>query len=53
MSTCIEVSNLEKSFKGRKVVNRLSFEVKIARFQKCKKRNKISFLKKEEKEEKV
>ena len=28
MSTCIEVSNLEKSFKGRKVVNGLSFEVK-------------------------
>ncbi len=26
MSTCIEVSNLEKSFQGRKVVNGLSLE---------------------------
>ena len=28
MSTCMEVSNLTKSFKGRRVVNGLSFEVK-------------------------
>lgn len=28
MSTCIEVRNLTKSFKGRRVVNNLSFEVK-------------------------